>query len=51
MRGIKRKRDIFTVVESVGNWFEASKSVEVFVEVNEWVAGCTEVSHITSVSP
>ena len=51
MRGIKRKRDIFTVVESVDNWFAASESVEASTEVDEWTAGCTEVSHVTPVSP
>lgn len=28
MRGIKRKRDIFTLAESVDNWFAASRSPE-----------------------
>ena len=28
MRGTKRKRDIFTLSESIDNWFVASESVE-----------------------
>ena len=39
MRGTKRKRDIFTVVKSVDNWFVASESVEPPPESNEGVIG------------
>lgn len=35
MRGIKRKRDIFTLAESVDNWFVASKRVEDLPETEE----------------
>ena len=37
MRGTKRKRDIFTLSESVDNWFVASESVEYLPEAEEGV--------------
>ena len=39
MRGTKRKRDIFTLSESVDNWLVASESVEHLPESNEGVIG------------
>ena len=35
MRGTKRKRDIFTLAESVDNWFVASESAEDLPETEE----------------
>ena len=39
MRGTKRKRDIFTLSESVDNWFVASESVEHLPESDEGAIG------------
>ncbi len=46
MRGTKRKRDIFTVVESVDNWFVASEGVDSPTESNEGVIGRYGASQI-----
>ena len=49
VRMAKRKAEIFTIVESVANWFDASKHVVAPSEVAKGVANWVEVSNNTVV--
>ena len=51
VRGLKRKRGIFTVVESVDNWFTAYEGGENSVEVDEVVVGHVDINHEVTTNP
>ena len=51
VRGLKRKRGIFTVVESVDNWFTAYEGGETSVEVEKVVAGHVDINHERTNNP
>ena len=51
VRGLKRKRGIFTVVEAVDNWFTAHEGGETSVEVEEVIAGHVDINHDRTNNP